>query len=587
MAEYTEGTVLRDKDTGKSIILQGGQWKPHTGAAPAPAAAPGKISEVKPDEPNISVGEDLKRSAGPELLRGTVGLATGIPTLAQMGAKGIGSLAGSWLPQNAADKVQRATKATANFLDPVTYPSAMKWIEDAHGGSLPHPQTTTGQFAGHALQFLPGMLAGGGSLPSRVATGIGSALGSEGAGQAAEAAGFPEWADPARVVGAWKGGSLASVPRRAITRYESDPAHTALMDIAKEKGVNVTAGQYTGNKAQLQTEANLLPHAGQKYQDLPAKQAVEMTRALLGEMGVNGKDASRQAIQAGMRKIDDRITNLKANTSMNFDAPLLAELKDARDAYYQRTGTKPDPANPSPIDQRIQELTQNTPGSVRMGLNGENYYNMRDNLYKQARDLERSDPASATALRQMHAAMDANMERSLAASNSPFAGQWKQAYEQQEAARAINQTVGKGVGGNLDPREVHANVMDPNSSIGRTSHALSRVAEHPGAAPPGPVAGTMSTVLGMLGGHYFHTPGGGTEGGVLGHLAGPPLMEAALRGPHFARPYFSDVGQKYFGNTVFPQAGEFTKMDPKTAAKLLAVQATINQGVKPPEQPEQ
>jgi hypothetical protein len=564
---YSEGSVVVNPSTGAELMLQGGKWVDNKPT--------GKIPSVQPDQPDISVTQDILKSAGPELERGFTGLMTSPPTIAGLLAQGA-SKGSEYLPDKIGEPIKEKADKFKSWMDPISYPNVQDKVEKASGG-LYSPQTLGGQVAGHGIQFLPGMfLGGGGGLAARGATTAGAALGSELGGQAAKAFGKDEYAPYAELIGALRGGKMANAPRRLVTPYPAEKKITDLGDLAKSKGINLTAGQYTKNPELMQREANLMPYGPGTFKNLPPAQAEEVSQALLSHAGVpKGQPAIRPVLKQAGTNIGDKIEGLKKNTKMDFDADFVKATKDARDTYYKDLGKKPDPADPHAVDTRIQEIFGNTPKAVRMGLNGSNYHDLRSTISKQAQDLyDKGDSAGSRALNSLRDALDTGMERSL--KGTPNEGKWREAFDQWGAYKSIKSVVGKSSKGPdigvLDPNKVHTKAIS-GSPLEDTAYAASKMAQpHP---PKQEGKGGLSTLLGSLlggaAGHYLGTIGGGVEAAILGGI-NAPSMEALSKYPKAmtAKMMFSDLGQKYLANQLLKPGNHF---DPKTARRLNLTQA--------------
>lgn len=569
--QYQEGDMLYNPTDGSYITLQNGAWQKSDKPVPPPPSS-GKIAQ--PPGPDVSIGSDLAQSAGPELERGLVGLGTAPTTLADLGAKGVGWAANKVLPEG--NKVGPAMDATDKFLQPFTYGNVQQKIENAQpSGHLYSPQTETGKFAGSVLQSLPAALVGDAPILSKVATAVGSGIGSEAAGEGAEAMGAGDYSNMARMVGALKGGKLAEMPRKVVTPYPGTQAQTDLGDLIRQKGGDnaITAGQYSGNPALLQKEGNLIGKAPAPYSNLDVSQPKTITQMLMGEQGAPGQDASRSNVQAAGAKIGTKIEDLRNNTQMDFDQPFVDTMKDARDTYYKETGIKPDPNSPSPVDNRINELLGNKKNTMRGGLKGTSYGDIRSQISQQAQDIYATDPAASRGLQKLRDGLDDNMERSLTAQNSPYAGQWKTAFDQWEAHKAISKVANKpnSPPGILDPKKVNAAVKDPDSEIGKLSYAAASIPKIPAATEP-KSGGLVGSMLGMLLGHLTGSVGGPTEAGILGNLTGPGIMDAMTRNKTAAGAMFSPTGQKYLSNQRW-LPGPGSTMDPSTARLISLLQA--------------
>lgn len=160
--------------------------------------------------PEMSVGEDIKRTIGPGLIRGAAGLIGAPGAIAEFGARGIdaatryvgGKLGIDVPPREYAPKERRLPLPQELIAD----------YEAESGRPLYQPQTVPGQYANTAAEFLPASIAGpGGPVSNAVKFGLVPSVVSETAGQVTKGTSLET---PARVGGALVGGAAASLATR-------------------------------------------------------------------------------------------------------------------------------------------------------------------------------------------------------------------------------------------------------------------------------------------------------------------------------------------------------------------------------------
>lgn len=257
--EFYEGMV---HPNGKAVLVRtkdGYQWQKYTG----------KIPEGYHGDQGPSFMSDIP-AMGPELARGVIGLGTSIPTMAELGARGAGWLAGKM----GYPDFQEASEKFAGDI-PLTYGKVSKFFDPA--GEWPTPQSGVGKLVGQVLQSVPSMVGMNptASLPSKVATAIGAGVGQELAGEAAHSWDIPEV--PARLLGGVVGGAAAPTAvrggMRGVTPYPAaNKSKAALAQQAIDKGVAIPAARMVGNQELLQKEAALAPFAGASPYAKPLKQ---------------------------------------------------------------------------------------------------------------------------------------------------------------------------------------------------------------------------------------------------------------------------------------------------------------------------
>lgn len=597
-----EGDTLYNHEDMTAITYSGGKWGPPVKLPPAQS---GKMAS--PPGPGVGVGEDMAKTAGPALERGVVAGATSIPTLGSALASGTGSLAGDYLPENVGGPIQKGAQATSDFLKPYTYPQVQGHIESKYNQAHPnaplyYPQTAGGELLESGIQG--GLAAAGGpaaitralvgpaaKIAGRVATGVGAGVGSEVARQGTEAAGFDKLAPYVSAGGAYIGGrEAAERPRKLITPYPAiSPAHTDMANLlAKQPGDVTTAGQATGQPKLLQKDANLAPYAKAPFNNLGTTQPLADTRTMLGTTGLKPADtaqgASRPLIQQAQREAGLRRDDLEANTKMTFDPQFHQDLKDAQNEYHRVSGTSPDPANPSPVERRIQQLYVNLPSSnkpTRAGLFGGDtqhattgdtipgYSTIRSDIGKEATNWSKTDQAKAGSLAKVRDALDAAMERSQA--GTPYAGKWTENNQQFESAKVLEKAAKRKspAAGILDPNAVNYSSKNPDAQIAQLAQAQSVV--HKPLPPPSEPKGLIPTMAGALMAHL--TGSSPEEGAIAGTVSGPTITKSLTRNPVTAGVHFSDWNQARLKNQKW-LPGPGSTMDPATVARLLAIQNT-------------
>jgi hypothetical protein len=186
-----------------------------------PVTDPALLAQL---EAGPNVGEDVAKSAGVGVAKGTIGLAgSGGDIRELMGkaiSKGAGLVGYEVSPESAARGVGSATRTMLPWLSGPTSGQLQKNIESITG-EFRKPETVYGEYAQTAGEFLPAVAAGPGGVARRAVTqALVPAATSETAGQTFKGTA----AEPfARVVGALAGGVGAGriaqgrLPDRAVT----------------------------------------------------------------------------------------------------------------------------------------------------------------------------------------------------------------------------------------------------------------------------------------------------------------------------------------------------------------------------------
>lgn len=203
-------------------VSLGASGRPRVVIGPGSSTPEPKLTPVDFDPfTGPSVGMDVAKSAGIGAVKGGIGLAGAAGDIRQLLSSGVDYAAQHFgIP---ADKVQqfkdtvyqgaRIFPPTSGFADAPTSGDIQKEIEQ-HTGDFYKPQTTAGEYAQTAGEFLPAAFGGEAGLVGRVARTLVPAVTSETAGQATKGTGY----EPvARFLGALAGGGATALASRPGT----------------------------------------------------------------------------------------------------------------------------------------------------------------------------------------------------------------------------------------------------------------------------------------------------------------------------------------------------------------------------------
>lgn len=258
----------------------------------------------------MSMGEDVVRSFGAGVRSGLEGLVALPGDLSNLAATQISALAKRLgANEQTADLLGKAlTRVTP--MGPPTSETVQGATNALMGDALRHePQTTAGEYARTAGEFLPGAAVPGGIVARTAAVAVPAGV-SETAGQLTE--GTP-YEGLARFLGAVAGGSAVGTAQgagalRAATKADrAQKVNTALAEAA-EFGVPLTRGQASGDLKALTAEENLrqMPGIAQR----PMRQFDEAQQAAIGQytdqmaarFGRSAGDAA-EVVPEGVRRI--------------------------------------------------------------------------------------------------------------------------------------------------------------------------------------------------------------------------------------------------------------------------------------------
>ena len=428
---------------------------------------------------------------------------------------------------------------TSDLQDAITTPAVERaGLEDVLAYK---PQTMAGEYSRTIGEFLPASMIGSGSLPGRVLKqAVLPALGSETAGQFTEGSSMEPYA---RIAGALVGSIAPDLLRRAVTPFPASPERLSMADTLASEGVDLTAGQRTGNDRLRHMESELGGYSGQRFME---RQGEQFTSAALKRAGIDATRATPEVMDEAFTRIGKSFDDLAAQTSIPFDAKVQDDLLAAVTDYQ---GTA---ATPAPIVERMMSRASDLASKNGGVLPGEAYQNIRSEI---GSAIKRSDGPTQMALRDVQEALDDAVGRAMPAD---FVKKWDQARNQyrnmlvlEKAAAGAGENV---AGGLLSPSQLRGATVNQNRRAyvrGKGDFAeLARAGE--GVMKPLPNSGTASrtsarnigvslaTLLGAGGGSVAGGPFGAVAGALAGSALPAGVGKAMLSGP----------GRAYLGNQL-------------------------------------
>lgn len=489
---------------------------------------------------------DTVNSFGRGVVRGAAGLADLPSTLMGAGF----NVAGNAAEAMGANPV--FADAMRNPAPLLTDPKATNLARTVTGGKIDdRGDTRAERIAGNIGEFMPAAVAGGAPVSLGVVPGVLSEL----AGEATEGVKVPESVpliggadvEPvARFGAAVAGPSAANVARRVVTPNPADPARIEAAQKLKREGVNVTAGQKTGNEMLKYREAL----AGRTTQ-MVADQNQQFTRAALKRIGVNADRATPMVMKKANDDIGEMFETLGQRTWIAPGEDAISAARQVNQTYKKTTAR----SNISPIVRNItkklnESFTSGTP------ITGTQYTNWRSQLSKLTTG---ADAQLATASRGMIDVLDDAMNRTLAAARQTddlrlFAKarkQWQDYLAIETALSRAGEDIGAGI---LNP-QVMRNAV---AAQGKRPYVLGKrdlgELARQGATVTGklPQTGAFPRAYDINTGSAF-----GTGAGALAYAATKDpwiagsvgLASAALPGFRNAAAA-SPAGQAYLGNQL-------------------------------------
>ena len=425
---------------------------------------------------------------------------------------------------------------------------------DYRGDSLPE------RIAGTAGEFAPGAALGGAGLLQYA---LAPAAASELAGDATEGKQIPDWfpflggkdAEPfaraGAAIAAPLGVSMAEKGlRKLVTPNPADPARVAAAGRLKAEGVDVTAGQKTGNQNLMYRE-----DAAARTQGIVAGQDEQFTQATLKRIGVDAKRATPDVMGKAKDKIGDMFNGLAKRNNIDVDQPLIDGAVKAKATYEKMT-------NKNNIAPLIENTVNDIAEAARTGvpITGAKYQSMRSELVQASTGSESALRNAAYAVRQ---SLDDAMGRTLEAKGAieeiktyaKARQQWKDYLSLENAVSRAGEDTALGI---INPRQVRgAAASQSRASYVTGKNDLGNLARDGNAVMPRlPQSGTQPRLAAQTISAIQAAGTGPTAGGLAYALTQDPGIAAAAAMAGIVAPTArnamsaSRVGQGYLGNQL-------------------------------------
>jgi hypothetical protein len=537
VAEVTDPDLLKQLNVAPAV--------PISGAAPNPAPSglvtdPELLKKLNAgDSEKPSVAADVAKSGGIGLAKGVIaglGAPGDLSNLLAKGSKIAGDYIGGKLGFEPSPELPQHSA-----LDYLTSPGIQSAVE-SKTGEFYKPQTTAGKFAESAGEFAgnPTSYIGPGGILAKGATAIGAGVGSEAAGQLADA-NKSQYAPLYRLAGAIAGGHGVATTPRLVTPNIISPQRQAMLDVLRNENVPLTAGDRTGNTMVKAAESELSPGRNEAQRDAFNQAAFNRVGEAVGDRPIQGQNG---AVDTMMRRIGGQFDGLVARNRIDADPQLVNDLQGIHRTYNDVPGLYP------------QETVNSINGSLRRAIDtishnggtlpGDEYQTLRSNLRAAAQGA--ADPQRAEGLHGVVNSLDDAMERTIQRTNPADAGVWPQARRDYRNALVLQRWAGSA---NMTPatlaqsakavygKNQYVRGMDDFSDLAEAGRNVLPQYQDSGTARRLQVEGLMKGLGGVAGFGAGASHGMGAEGGVagllLGELAGPivarPAARAALMNP--------------------------------------------------------
>jgi hypothetical protein len=556
MAVFTiqspDGRRIKIEAADEATAIRGAQeW-----AAANPPQASGPIDQG-PNVKRLTGGVEPGSYQGSSHTPNVLDIAREPTMMDQVGAFGQGiadlPIVGPWVSDRLMDVQSGAASAISgrDYNDVRREADLMsEYYKERAGGSR-----LAGQIAGTVAATAPlggvpvvgralGMTGG---LGSRVGFGAGSGMAITGADTLARG-GTPDEAMQSALVGGALGGALPVVSaglRRLVTPFPASAGRQLGVQTMQREGVDITAGQATGNRGLRFREAEL---GGAAAGDFTERQSQQFTAAALRRVGVNANRATHDVIDQAHTNIGNQFDAVAAR---NFIQPDRQMGQDLMAAWQRFEGSTNPSTRPRVIERIIRDIYQR--GSTNPQIPGQWYKSTRSELGRLGKS---ANPELAEAARDLQHALDDAMERTLTQFNPADLGAWQEVRHlyrnmlviEDAATRAGTQSA-EGV---ITPSALRSAAMRHNKrAFARGRNDFTELADAGvSTMTPLPDSGTAGRL-----GAKLPMPLGAAAGASLGSAFGVPgaiggaLVGAALP-PVLGRGMLSGPGRAYLGNQL-------------------------------------
>jgi hypothetical protein len=548
---------------------QGGQAQPMQ-AAPAPS------TQAQPEAPQVPA---QREGLFPQFASGmTEGAANflSLPNTVEMGLRSIGPAIGNAMGGDFAypesSMLPDAGASLRSFADNT---GAMTEPTNDMGGRMVR---RIGQEVGGNI--VP-MASTAGSL-GRKAAELGLTLASgSGAAVANQLAPDNPLADMAgQAAGFGLGAGALELGRKLITPNPMTSERAAIVKALKNEGIDLTAGQATGNKNLQYMESELGGDAAQNFMET---QGDQFTNAALDRIGVTAPRATPEVLDRAYRNIGSEFDRLAASSSVPVDQAFVGDLNNTVASYQNLLESNAAPAVQNYIDEIFDHAAKSPAGQPM--LSGDQYQSLRSRI---GADMRRtSSPALQDALGDIQSALDDAVERYLSVASPDDIPAWKEVRNQyrnflviEKAAAGAGEKTAQGI---LSPAQIrNAIVQQSKRGYVRGMGDFADLARNATATmTPLPNSGTAA----RLGAKGVVTSIPTIAGTLLGGAAGAGNPLAAIAGGaagavvpgQIGKAMISPMGRSYLANQLIKPGPGYSGNINSLLARALTAQGRNDQ----------
>ena len=340
----------------------------------------------------------------------------------------------------------------------------------------------------------------------------------------------------------------------------------AAAKVLEREGVPLSAGQRTGNRAVRYAESEI---GGDAAEELFDAQAEAFTKAAMSRAGENASRATPDVMDKAFTRIGQEFDTLSARNALIPDQKVAADLTNIAVDYASTVA----PGMRAPIiEKTVNDVMQLLQGGR---MDGTVYKTLRSSLDRFARGT--TQPEAKMAARDLIAALDTGMERSILRFNPSDAGRWSKVRREYRNILVLEQSLaGSGQAadaGIITPARLRQATVSKQgkrnyvrgdgdfAELARAGGTMLRDMPDSGTASRNAARAIPNLLMGAIGGGTGYAYGGpdAALGAALGGIVAPHVALYGLSRGLMSRPV-----QRYLSNQV---AAGLTPAARETAAR--------------------
>lgn len=384
------------------------------------------------------------------------------------------------------------------------------------------PQYFTGDVSKRAGELLPGLAMPGGSMAAKVGSLAGSAVlgpaAREGAEQFEATKPYANYAD---MLGSLVGGFAPEMVKKVVTPHPASADRQRMAKALEGEGVDLTAGQKTGNDALFYKESQT---GGGAYNDIRNRQKDQFTSAALRKAGIEAADAGTPDVFNEAHRVLGAEFDRLEGYGIQPDTRLFEDLVTVRDKYQAYTAQ-------SQQVPGIQRAIDDVAGKAQQGvpIDGTWLKRLGTELRDEARKARVSDPAKAETLNELIETLDDAVERTISNVSPDDAGAFRDVRTKYRNLLTLEEAAANNPAGQISPAGLTGATkkMETRKGYSRGFGPFNKMAREGDMVMREPPNSGTASRLGSMG---LDTPTmvGSATGTLAGAVFGNPAVGAAV-----------------------------------------------------------